>query len=417
MPPKRTRNRQAKNTTVETVLEVKSRLEKKKEARAKKKEEEAALEADQAKKKEEEAALEAAQAKKKKEEESLEAIREVFRKEHEGFVKQQEAKLEKVLGKLKAKSAAQKKEEVVEEEESEEEAEVVVSDNVEKARFEALHSLVDSLQSKVTEVTIKQEDLLDKHSSTEETLGFRLNAHVKAVNNKLVGPSTETFKWKSSKEAIGRISSVLEHLLDLQVLSRREINDWEDSDSAKQLNKTIELVKVQAEDIRVAEASPMGFKLLEAYKNKETGFRFVENKEKAVELKKIEAELLKDAELSTRVRPAFAANRFSKRKRSRSRSPSRSRSQDRNVRRSNQERTGNSEYKKGPYKDSFQSCYWCKGTDHQYRQCKGFQQSTLSGKAVYDPVTRRFTEKGKDISGRKDNRRSRSPRNGHRKNY
>ena len=62
--------------------------------------------------------------------------------------------------------------------------------------------------------------------------------HIRAVNAKLEAPKPETFKYKSSQEAIKRIDTVSEQLRDLRSYLRREIGDFERTDSDKLLQNT-----------------------------------------------------------------------------------------------------------------------------------------------------------------------------------
>ena len=63
---------------------------------------------------------------------------------------------------------------------------------------------------------------------------------------------------------------------------------------AKALQDVLEEIEDQEEAIKIAEVSPLGYKLVEAYADKKIGFRFVRDKSKAVELKMIEQDILQD---------------------------------------------------------------------------------------------------------------------------
>ena len=168
----------------------------------------------------------------------------------------------------------------------------------------------------------------------------------------------------------------------------KEVRGWELTRSADILKTAIQTLADQEEGIRIAEASPLGFKLLEAYKDKSVGFRFVADKEKAVELKKLEQELLKekkDGEISRKVQPA--ASRFSRRSRSRSRSKSRRRERSRSVER----RRTNLSAKKNFGKDDI--CFWCGKLGHSFKQCIMFNKDSAEGKVGFDTATRKFYRK------------------------
>ena len=96
------------------------------------------------------------------------------------------------------------------------------------------------------------------------------------------GPSASDFKYKSSSEK----------------------PEWEDNfgsgfeqlSGAKALQDVLEEIEDQEEAIKIAEVSPLGYKLVEAYADKKIGFRFVRDKSKAIELKMIEQDILQDME-------------------------------------------------------------------------------------------------------------------------
>ena len=216
-----------------------------------------------------------------KKKKSLEEIREVFRKQQEEFLERQKEELEKILDKVSGEPDS-----------AEAIPEIVIDGGEEEAKekdakIEALSSLVEKLQTQLVEV-------LEKQDSAEEELASRLNQHVQAVNNKLDAPRENEFKYKSSMEAASRIEAVTEILVELQGQVKKEVRGWERTKSSELLEREIQTLAEQEEDIRIAEESPVGFQLLEAYKNKSVGFRFVSNPEKALELKKIEQELLKE---------------------------------------------------------------------------------------------------------------------------
>ena len=73
------------------------------------------------------------------------------------------------------------------------------------------------------------------------------------------------------------------------------------------------------------EASPLGYKLVEAYQDKSVGFRFIKDKDKAVELKKLEKEPLENVEYRSRYQRRAGIMRSSRSgSRSESKSPRRS---------------------------------------------------------------------------------------------
>ena len=79
----------------------------------------------------------------------------------------------------------------------------------------------------------------------------------------------------------------------------------------------------------MAESSPLGHKLVEAFRSKKVGFRFIKNQDKALELKKLEQEMLKEdvTERSrTKKNGSDRKGHTGRKSRSRSRSRTRSRS-------------------------------------------------------------------------------------------
>ena len=174
---------------------------------------------------------------------------------------------------------------------------------------------------------------------------------------------------------------------------------------AKAVQAVLEEIKDQEESIKIAEASPLGYKLVEAYKDKKLGFRFVKDNAKAIELKKLEQELLKNVEDKGK-------RGLIKRERSRSRSRSagrRSRSRS-NGRRSDK---GKGVGKGSSGSRSQGACVWCGKDGHGYKFCYKFQADCASGNAVYDIEQRKFVRKGEESSSSKRNRsparRDRSP--------
>ena len=80
---------------------------------------------------------------------------------------------------------------------------------------------MDSLQSKVTNSSIKQ----DKQAINEETLGLRFNSHVRAVNSNFDSQAKESFRYSSIKESFERTRAMTELLLELQVIARYKNNE------------------------------------------------------------------------------------------------------------------------------------------------------------------------------------------------
>ena len=148
-------------------------------------------------------------------------------------------------------------------------------------------------------------------------------------------------------------------------------------------------------------ASPLGYKLVEAYTDEKIGFRFVRDKSKAVELQKIEQEMLKNGEEKGNKSLKMAKSRsrtrsMSPRRRSRSRSSGRS-----------------SDKGKGVAKTSWGSrslgaCVWCGRDGHGYKYCHQFKADLAAGKAVYDVEQRKFVQKEEESpsSSSKRNRSS-----------
>ena len=130
-------------------------------------------------------------------------------------------------------------------------------------------------------------------------MGFRLNPHVQAVNSKLDAPAKKDYKF--SGDTIDRINVISEHLQELQFQTRQEVERWDDSRSAKQLNKVLNIMMEQEEDIWVVEFSSLGYKLVDAYKNKDVGAGSRESSE----AKKVGAGALKELRAAGKSFPFF----------------------------------------------------------------------------------------------------------------
>ena len=276
------------------------------------------------------------------------------------------------------------------------------------SEIEALKKLVSEQKSQIEEQGDYLEDLrkeqerfstqvAERIEEGETKVGSRISKTVSQLNSKLLGPAPTDFKYKSSTENILRLNRLRE--LTLAAFTELESNygaGFGLSSGAKAVQKIIEEIDDQEEAIKIAEASPLGYKLVEAYKDQKLGFRFVKDQGKAVELKKIEQELLKNVE-----RKPKSAARTAK---SRSRSRSRSRSPGRSSNKGKGHGKGNSGSR------SQGACVWCGNDGHGYKFCYTFKDDVAAGRAVYDAAQRKFVRKGQESSSSgSSSRKPRSP--------
>ena len=273
----------------------------------------------------------------------------------------------------------------------------------------ALEVLEHSYEEKINSVRSHFEDQLDK---TEFVIGDRINKTVVGFNSKLEAPAAKDFKYKASTAAIKRINIIRELALKAFSESEREWGTgYSSTNGGKGWIELIATLEGQEEDIRVAEASPLGYKLLEAYQDKNLGFRFVKDKAKATELKKIEAELLKSKDETNRAGLQLG-NGKSRKARSRSRSPPRSR------RSPSPGRSSGASAKRQEKANKFAgSCNWCGTPGHGYKYCAEFVKDCKNDNVKYDVNKRHFVRKSDEkhgsshSSGSRD-RRSKSPASG-----
>ena len=280
-------------------------------------------------------------------------------------------------------------------------------------RLRALTGGSDTDKLKAAEADIEarvearvKKSLLEDLQDSEERQAILLNR----ASRKFDKPFKGNFKFKGDERFYNYTQDILslleETLYQLQSVLPESSKAWEPFKAVCGKVRSVE------EDIVTAQVSPHGWALIDRFNDSQTGFKFIDDPEKAKALKELEKELTKEKKNNGPPNKKFFPRQGSslydsKRKRSFSSSPHRSsggrryRSRSRSAGRRSPDRRRSSPRREDSGKSFGEkkgACAWCGDSSHFYRHCTRFQQDVRDKKAHYNLETKRWELKLSDGS-------------------